>query len=372
MNNDTLYIKNQILSTGSVKELIDYISQNEESFISWKNYITRMVTLHGGSYEKFGRKTGFSKNTIKSWCEGNMPKNRDAFIKLAFGMRMNLDETNKLLTKYGGYSALYAKDIYDAITIYVINRRTDDWDNESYNYSALETWYDKFKKLREEHKVDGKYYRKSRTIGIFNDIISIRNDEDFERFILENKEIFLSSYSSLITFIDDFIRIRKNDFEDQFDTSPNRERFSWHKIITERGFDTALEKSLSELRQKGILPKRKVLIAIGINLNMSMTDINKMLSLANMQPLYAKDKAESLLMYILRNAEKLDPDLFFGNAYKICEMTTDSKIRAEYDKLINDYLAEENCSEEQIECVGDYIRNQLMNFDISDFFDGLF
>lgn len=373
MNSDTVYVKNQVMSTSSVKELLDYIQQNDDQFNSWQRFIKKQVDIHGRSFEKFGILTGFSKNTIKCWCSGVFPKNRDAFIKLSFGLRMNVEETNKLLVKYGGYSALYAKDIYDAITIYVINRRQNNWNDPAYSYDALDMWFNKYHDIRGAHTIDTNYLRQNRTIGIYNDIISIQNDEAFEKFILDNRAVFLSTYSSLITFIDDFIRIRISEKEDALDESGNRDKLSWHRIINERGVDKALEKSLSELRQKGILPKRKILIAMGINLNMVEPDINKMLSLANMQPLYAKDKAEALLMYVLKNAEKTDSVLKINNAFHISELTTDRSIRNEYKKMIDRYMDEyDDLTDEQIECVAQFIRAQLEGHSVQDFFENLF
>lgn len=39
MNSDTVYVKNQVMSTSSVKELLDYIQQNDDQFNSWQRFI---------------------------------------------------------------------------------------------------------------------------------------------------------------------------------------------------------------------------------------------------------------------------------------------------------------------------------------------
>lgn len=103
---------------------------------------------------------------------------------------MNIEETNELLTKYGKYSELYVKDLYDAITIYVINQRTENWDDENYNYDSLKRWNEKFKEILEQHRVNPKYYNDPKTIGIYDEVKQIKDDIAFETFVLENKEIF--------------------------------------------------------------------------------------------------------------------------------------------------------------------------------------
>ena len=68
---------------------------------------------------------------------------------------------------------------------------------------------------------------------------------------------------------------------------------------------------------------------------MVANDINKMLSLAHMRELYARDMAESLVLYLLRNAEAVDPDLQLNNAWKFVMTTSDRKLKKEYQQIID-------------------------------------
>lgn len=354
-SNKTVYIEKNIYHKESLADLLDYIKQEKDSFLNWQCYINEQLQLKGCSYEKFGKMVGFSKNTIKSWCcNGIMPRSRDMFIKLAFGLKMNVEETDELLTKYGKYSALYAKDLYDAIIIYVINKRVGNWEDENYNYDSLKKWNIKFEEIFKSHRVNHKYYFDPKTIGVFNDISGITDDSAFEEYILSNKELFFSSYSSLICFIDDFVQIRLSEKSDDMD----KVTYSWHKYVTEKGLDSSFEIMLSRLKHDGLLPRREQLIALGIHLNMVANDINKMLSLANMKELYARDMAESLIMYMLRNAEIADPDLQFNNAWKYVMTTSDRKLKKEYQDIIERYYGDdagEDWNDDGIEDLADYI-----------------
>lgn len=87
-----------------------------------------------------------------------------------------------------------------------------------------------------------------------------------------------------------------------------------------------------------------------------------MLCLANMRELYARDMAESLIMYLLRNAEIADPDLQFNNAWKYVMTTSDRKIKKEYQDIIERYYGEdydEDWNEDGIEDLSEYIRNMI-------------
>ena len=372
VSKDTIYVKNDILSKKDEMDVLQYIKDNEELFISWKRYINRCVEMRGCSYEKFAALTGFSKNTIKSWCkEGVMPKNRDMFIKLAFGLGLSIEQTNELLVKYGRYSELYAKDLYDAIIIYLLNKRKEHPDNPHYSFDAVSEWVSKFKEIHASHIVDNKYYNRYKTIGVFNSIAEIEEDIDFEKFILENKGIFLSSYSGLLLFIDTFINIRKADLDRENDLD-GKERYSWHKMVIEKGLDQSFDKMIAELRTRGIVPKRSQLIALGIHLNMVESDINKMLSLAHMQELYARDRAEALLMYVLRNAVIKDPDLEFNNASRYNSYSSIRLFKEDYQRIIDSYYerADEMPDwDEGIACLADYVRERLSNIELSEWFD---
>lgn len=369
---DTVYAKSEILAQKSAEDLLDYIKNNDEIFINWKKYILHCMEILGLTYAKLASMTGFSKNTIKSWCtEGIMPKNRDMFIKLAFGLNLDIEHTNELLTKYGKYSELYAKDLYDAIVIYVLNKRRSNPENPMYQYEALGYWFDKFKDIRATRLVDGKLNLQTMTVGVYNSIIGIEQDADFEKYIYDNKDIFFSTYSELVEFIDEFIRIRKSELEDVNDDNPEN-KYSWHRIAKEKNLDQSFEKMLSELRNHGIVPKREKLIALGIHLNMVSSDINNMLSLAHMKELYARDKVESLLLYILRNAVLTDPDLELGKAMKYYYGATSRRFKKEYDETIKKYQEQEDAAEwgdDYIEDLAEYIRNQLTDLNLEEVID---
>ena len=185
----TEYIRRDLAENNSLGAVAAYIKSNGDGFLVWKNYINHLLETNGGKYTRFADKIGFSKNTVKKWClEGKKPQNRDDFIKIAFGLNMDLEQTNRLLTKYGSYAALYPKDLYDAIVIYVINRRQTDFGNPAYGFDSIEQWNARLNGIREEAYVSfkAKKERMKRgetlsTVVAHQNLAGLSGDDDFER-----------------------------------------------------------------------------------------------------------------------------------------------------------------------------------------------
>lgn len=366
MSGTTQYVRMDLFDNSSLGGVIKYIKDNRNSFISWKNYINYLLEANGGKYTRFADKIGFSKNTVKKWCvEGKKPQNRDSFIKIAFGLNMNLEQTNHLLQKYGSYSRLYPKDLYDAIIIYVIQKRQGDFDNPLYSYNSTKKWNEKLADLRKE--VHEKYKENQlkllngktlSTVMAHQNIVSIKDDSDFENYILQNKEVFFNSYRKLIRFIDDFIKIRADEHGLIYDK--DEEAFSLHALVKKKGLGDSLEVALSQLRTKRILPKRNQLITIGVLLNMVEQDINTMLELANMQQLYPRDQLDAMMIFLLTNAVDENPDLELKNALSYIQGGSNRKLRERYRAEVERFY---NCDFEffndDLNDVFDYIREQV-------------
>ena len=370
MSNPTVYIRKNIEQNNSLSMLLEYIRHNSDSFINWKKYINHLVEVNGGKYTRFAQQTGFSKNTIKKWCvEGKKPQNRDDFIKIAFGVNMNLEETNVLLKKYGSYAELYPKDLNDAIIIYLLNRRQGDFDNPQYSYASIEQWNNRLASIREEiiQSQKSRIERISNRATVhttlaFNIITAIDNDKDFETYILQNKSVFFSTYDKLIRFIDDFIEIQKKKHSQLHDK--DEPGYSLHAIAQQIGLNKTLENAVSLLRQKRVLPKRHQLITIGILLNMTEQDINHMLDLANMLPLYPRDQIDAMMIYLLTKAVEENPELESSNAMAYVEYGSNLALKKRYRDYLDKYFQLELAEfDSDLDDIAQYISKQIKSID---------
>lgn len=237
---DTAYMKKRLEKQHDIEGLKEFLNNFEKERLNWKKYINEILLPIDTSYEKIAQKIGFSKGSVRKWCvDGELLQNRESFIKLSFALNMNLEQTNQLLSVYGHYSELYAKDVNDVITIYVIRKRQDNFENERYNYQSLQYWYEKYKERLCEyrHKINKFYYRDISTRGLYEKVKLIKEDEEFEEFIDNNRLIFMSSYSGLVNYLELFIKLRTQELGVK----------SFHKLVEKLNMNARYEKILDLL-----------------------------------------------------------------------------------------------------------------------------
>ena len=100
----------QVINCEEIDELKQILNKYSPYYSNWRDYVNNVMLTNGLSYEKLGKKCGFSKNTIKGWVKNNcMPKSRENYIKFGMGLRYNLQEINFVLQRYGKSPRLYSE-----------------------------------------------------------------------------------------------------------------------------------------------------------------------------------------------------------------------------------------------------------------------
>ena len=94
-----------------------------------------------------------------------------------------------------------------------------------------------------------------------------------------------------------------------------------------QGWSSSLRQCVSAIRQNKWYPTRNKIISLGLHLSMDHEQVDKMLELAHMEPLYAKNIFESVIIFILDTAslnnifdtesDEFDPDELCKYARKI-------------------------------------------------------
>jgi len=335
------------------EELQSYLKNYEEFQIDWKNYINEQLMITGLSYKKFGDRCGFSKNTIKSWCEeGVVPRSRDQYIKLGFGLGMNEQEVNHLLTTYGGYQSLYSKDIYDAICIYFLRKQEQNIGDVRYGYEMVKVWYKQYASCVGTHTIYMQYYKEVKTKDLTREIAMKESEKEFLEYVEQNKDVFSHVYSRLVIFMEDCIQIRIRECMED-----SAEKISLHQLFYRKHLDGSFEVAFSKLKRHGIVPKRQQLIQFGIAMNLTRNEINYMLSLANMSPLCVRNRAECILLYLLQRFEDKHPSVELENAFKLERITRSPEIRNQFQGVIRHFYDEEDVEYEE-----DELDNELAVF----------
>lgn len=341
----TTVLYKELMKCKKDKELELYLENYEKQQRNWGMFVSEQMILRGLSYEKMGDLCGFSKNTIKSWCEkGVVPRSREQYIKLGFGLGMNEEELNHLLLNYGGYPELYAKDVYDAICIYFLKQRMQNMQDERYRYSMLKLWYEEYEKFVMEHMANEEFYKEVSTKNMHQELLEKEDEEAFRAFLEKREDVFLSSYSALYTYMENYIKICCKEMELDL-----QKKMSPHQLFFEKHLDSGFEVAYSKLKNYGIVPSRKQLISFGIAMNMSLKELDRMLEYARMRPMYVRNRWECIYIYLLRQFEQEHPMVVLENAFKMEQMVKSPELRELYQGIINHFYSIEESSIEEDE-----------------------
>lgn len=308
-----------------------FLDKHSEYFTNWRAFINYLLDSSGYSYTSFARLCDMSRNTIISWCEkGKIPRNREQFIRIGFAVHMSLEDINDFLQRYGKYPKLNAKNIEDAVTIFSLTNHL------SYNqcrelkehFSAI------FNDVLAHRKATkSKEYIYFSTEKMEHELFSVKTLLDFETFIETNTEVFANSYVKLLDFIDSYISINTASTNE----IPGTLNSFLEENIDNPAIVACFNTMISKLRCYGTVPSRIHLIALGIHFRMTSDDINTMLGFAGMEPLCAKDKLESIILFAAECAIIENPEIEFSNAFLLRQYTKNSELKAKCNSIINKF-----------------------------------
>lgn len=342
---NTFDVNEEVSKCESLAELQEILSRNSNYYYVWKNYINYMVEKNHLNYVQLAKTCHCSRNTVKKWCrEGAMPQNRETFIKIGLGFRLTLDEFNDLLMRYGKYPRLYGKNMEDAVCIFVIHHYPKDGDA-----------YEFYRQLKEQLLVRMREYtgvvtESRNTHEIEEGLMTKESKEEFEVFVCENRKSYEESYENLEKFLKMFIEAKDENI---------------HHFVQTNSLNFSYEKMMSALRLRGECPSRMKLILLGVNLNMSLEQINYMLSLAYMRPMCAKDNVECVIMYAVESAYLINPAYSVESAIILQHYKQNPVLQKKCKEILNKYWNGNEYAEEKEalsyleESIGDYLKHIL-------------
>ena len=290
-NENTLYtsfIKDEIGRCESSDDLKKYImpllkTQQEQ----WALRIQRIVEESGYTKSKFAELCGVSRVTLDKWCKGSIPRNRETFLIIGLIANYNIEEMNRFLERYGRYPGLYSKSLDDCICIFVINNYLGTDKLEKYNYIL--------KKIKEKILIEEEAGTEKFGTQFFNEKLSdVKTEEELEKFIEENIKVFTTAYHEFYAQVKTFI-----DVNLEIDNGS----ISVAEMAKAQRWSSSLRQCVSAIRQKKWFPTRNKIISLGLHLSMVLDEIDDLLEAAHMEPLCAKNPFESIIMYVLINAE---------------------------------------------------------------------
>ena len=119
---NTTYMNEAVGGMDDMDEVLDFCQDNAGEMVDFAGILSELQYKSGLSREAFLKQCHLSASnkTVDAWFDGSMLTKREQFIKIALGTGMSLAETNRFLSRVGGYGRLYPKNIEDAAYIHVI------------------------------------------------------------------------------------------------------------------------------------------------------------------------------------------------------------------------------------------------------------
>ena len=319
---------------------------------SWQAFLCDLLDGAGLSYGRFAAACGISKNTVKRWCtQGGVPRSRDTFLRVGFGAAMTPAAVSTMLSRYGGYCGLNPRDSFDAVCIFCLRRRSDG--DARFDYGAAEALYDRLVPPAAPAGPSS-----SSTTRLMARILTIDTEAEFAEFFKDFGQELCGRKLKLERFLGDFLTVRC--LEAGRDSG---RAASLHSLR----LPAEVEKQLSLLKQHGVVPRRRQLIALGLHLDMTLEELDLLLTYAGMEPLYARDRLEAVVIYALQQLALTHPELALGNATALLAVTRDAATRRRCTELAREYWqACYRSEDEDIQGVADYVRRILEDLDLDE------
>ena len=336
----------------TIADVLTLLEECRDSYQSWQSFLSGLLDNAGMSYGRFSAICGISKNTIKKWCtQGGCPRDRDAFLRVGFGASMAPEAVSSMLSRFGGYGGLNPRDPFDAICMFCLQKRCRG--DLRYDYAAAEALY---RRLLPDPRRGGAIT--ATTTKLASRILSIDTVQEFEAFFQNYRADFCSRKTKLERYLREYLTMRR------LEAGRDRGRIaSLHSLQ----LPSEVEKQLSILKQHGIVPRRRSLIALGLHLNMTLEELDLLLQYAGMDPLCVRDRLECVLIYALQQLSLTHPELALGNATALLAITCDGATRQRCTALAQEYWqASYQCEEEDIQSVAQYVRLVLEQMELEE------
>jgi len=291
----------------------------------WSRKVAEILEINHYSQADLARLCDVSRATVLKWCRGSLPQSREAFIKIGFAAHLDLKEMNRFLQRYGRYPELYPKTPEDSIYIFVLNSTEIE-----HTYEACKAVFEKVEMYlspsnrevqlnpsnrevqlnpsnhgTDLHPSDSKEAGDYETVKVMEYLLSLSEVKELKEFLESSSDMFTSSFEKFYDYVKTFVRKNNESYMD----GDNPDNINL--LADTLGWSSSLRKCVYSIYKNEWFPLRSKVISLGIHLNMNTDEINTMLRLAKMEPLYIVNPIECIIIYAVLEAE-LDEEIYDG------------------------------------------------------------
>ena len=353
---NTRILEDKLRSCANIREYQHLVQEHAAQYAGWNKHICGLLRDRCCREEKsnaaLAQACGIKDPSyVKKQLKDAIPAERNQVIALAMVLKLNLDETNELLVKHARYHRLYSRNPDDAIWIYIIEKRCTGVPIEL---------FEAYKKVYEEetdhfirtsapmHPLMGTRILQDniRQCAAKSSRAAIQepaNDQFFREMVRQNLPDYIHAYHRLMDYLDKRMLM-----------------FPSANVMfaDNKSFKNTYYEKMRELRNEHKLPSRNFLIALGLRLAMTKKELNEMLDLASMGSLYAKDRLESAIIFLLEDLYRNIPAVFPG--YWMEEISNDTQYDPRLDDLYSYDTVQDN--DPAFERVDQFIARRLGEF----------
>lgn len=329
----TEVFSNEIIHCDDIGELKEEIlPQLKDQRSMWTEKIEQILSDKGYSCKKLAQLCKVSEPAVRKWRKGSLPQSRDMYIRIGFATGYNINEMNNFLMRYGKCPQLYVKSLEDSVCMFVLKSDTLD--------STYETYGRVLGLVKQELQGIDCEYQSAHTTGQLSEYLtSLKNLDEMIYFAKTYAPSFRQAYARLYSYIIAYLAINlRSEHVDDGDV----QKASFHSMATESQWSSSLRHCISEIRNKRWFPLRHKIISLGLHLNMDTDAVNRMLQLAQMEPLYAKNPIEASIMWAIEEAKLRSEDdaIIPDGSSDLCDFVKDILVQLDLAKEGN-YLIED-------------------------------
>jgi len=299
------------------------VKENKEAYRTLEEYISSRMDK-----QELADRLGLTTpRAIESWETKGMKFQRA--MECAIALKLNLEEANEFLAKYGGMRALYPASKQEFRLIYVLIYREELEKQFPYKENeSVKEWIQRiFPLLEFVNKANAK---SEETDNSSETDIRVSTETYLDVLMEQNLELipklqFRSAGAKALEYLDELVKdtpFEKNhgnrsnenaDDEKEDEVDENKDLNERNGSIRKELFEEEEKDHYQLLRkklEKGDIPHRDAVIqfALGMTLNLEKEKVDQLLIKSGYEPLQARNLYEGLLITLYRYEENADAD----------------------------------------------------------------